>query len=233
MMKPSMIFRSLLMLPVLFALSCGGGSEDSQPPEEIKNPPAKSVGTLPANGEPCSDYEPIEGNETEVSVLFTWNAAQLADRYILLVQDGSAEVFNESFTALSADVNLSRGVTYTWSITSVNENGQTSGDTSSFTTPGTPEGNYAPYPAAISVDFDEVNTSMNVSWIGSDEDGDDLTYDIFVYEEGSLIEEQENLTVLSLDPISYLPGYEYTIAVNTKDSFGNSTEAIRNELAPE
>lgn len=233
MTKPSIIFRYLLLLPVLFALSCGGGSEDPQPPVETKNPPAKTVGTLPANGEPCSDYEPIEGNESEVSVLFTWNAAQLADRYILLVQDGGTEVFNESFTALSASVNLGRGVTYTWSITTVNEDGQTSGDTYSFTTPGTPEGNYAPYPAAISVDFDEVNTSMSVSWIGNDEDGDDLTFDVFVYEEGSLMEEKVNLTVLSLDPISYLPGYEYTIEVITKDGFGNSTKAIYDELAPE
>jgi hypothetical protein len=233
MMKPYMIFRYFLMLPVLFALSCGGGSEDSQPPGETKNPPAKTVGTLPANGEPCSDYEPIEGNETKVSVLFTWNAAQLADRYILQIQDENTEVFNESFTSLSASVNLNRGVTYTWSVTTVNDNGQTSGDTYSFTTPGTPEGNYAPYPAAISVDFDEMNTSMSVSWIGSDEDGDDLTFDVFVYEEGSLIAEQENLTVLSLDPISYLPGYEYSIEVNTKDDFGNSTKAIHAELAPE
>ena len=146
----SLVFSMLILL-----VSCsdgdGGGVSDDGP----EPPPAKAIGTLPANGEPCSDYEDVASDDSRVSVLFNWNVAQFADSYVLTVLEGSTEVFSNTFSTLSAKVELDRGKTYRWSVTSVNGDGQTGGDSNSFTTPGTPVGNFAPYTAEITVAFDQ------------------------------------------------------------------------------
>lgn len=217
----SLIFSMLILL-----VSCsdgGGGSDDGPepPPPQNETPPAKAVGALPANGEPCSDYEEVVGDDSLVSVLFNWNAAQFADSYILTVLEGSSQVFNNSFTTLSASVELDRGKTYMWSVTSVNENGQTNGDSYSFTTPGVPIGNFAPYTAEITVMFDEATSEMTVSWVGSDEDGDPLTYDVKVFEEGMSIFESLDLAVSEIGPLSFTSNADYEVEVISRDDSGN------------
>ena len=228
-----MCMKYLLLIPVLACLSCGGGGDDPQPPVETKNPPSKAVGTLPANGEPCSDYELIEGNVTEVSVSFSWNSAQFATQYRLDVIRNGTAVYSTTGTARTAQVTLSRGTTYTWSVTALNDDGQTPGDSYSFTTPGTPESNFAPYPAAITLTFDASAGTLLVSWTGNDQDGDPLVFDALVYEDGSLIAEAENLATPGLGPLSYRPDSEYTVEVTSRDSFGNETGSAVTETAPE
>ncbi len=215
----------LIFLVSMLFVSCSDGGDGDEGPEEppIQNetPPAKAVGTLPANGEPCSDYEEVASDDSRVSVRFTWNAAQFAESYTLTVLEGNNQVFNNSFSTLNTNVELDRGKTYSWSVTSVNEDGQTTGDSYSFTTPGVPIGNFAPYTAEIMVVFDEATSEMAVSWVGSDEDGDPLTYDVRVFEEGESIFESLDLTSTEIAPISFTLSTDYGIEVISKDDSGN------------
>ncbi len=231
------IKRTLLRFAVVFVVlqfSCsdsGGGSEE--PPEDQITPPAKAVGILPVNGEPCSDYQEIVDDNTKVLVAFGWNTAELAQSYILVISEGSTELFRNSFSTLKAEAQLDRGKTYTWQVISVNEDGQTNGDTFSFTTPGTPVGNFAPYAAGITIQFNIESLEMTVSWIGSDEDGDQLTYDVTVWENESILIEEIDYTLNSIDSTVFKSGANYSVEVVSKDSFGNFSISEASGEAPE
>nr|WP_299338163.1 hypothetical protein [Allomuricauda sp.] len=227
------------LLVVMMVLSCSSGGEDSpeppvvEPPIETINVPAKAVGVLPANGEPCSEYETVPTDASKVLVAFQWNEAQFAQSYVLVALEDNMEVFRDTFTALQAAVELDRGRTYTWRLISRNNDGETVGDTYSFTTPGTPIGNYAPYAAAITLAFDTNTLELSVSWVGSDEDGDTLVYDVTLRENNGILVQMEDLNQDFLDPVPYLVGAEYTVEVISKDPQGNFSVSITNEKAPE
>lgn len=229
-------FRVLVFLTMILLVSCSdggeGGEDPQEPPTQNETPPAKAVGTLPANGEPCSDYEEVTEDDSKVSVLFNWNTAQFADSYMLMVLEGSNQVFSNSYTTLSANVELDRGKTFSWSVTAVNEDGRTNGDTYSFTTPGTPIGNFAPYTAEITVTFDEMASEMTVSWVGSDEDDDVLTFDVEVFEGGQSIFDSVDLTLSDVGPIVYVPDTDYTVEVISRDGFGNFSLARLDVTSP-
>lgn len=232
----NMKIRLLVFLALIFLVSCEeemSSEEPVEPPIQNETPPAKAVGTLPVNGEPCSDYEEVSGDDSKVSVLFNWNSAQFADSYVLTVLEGNNQVFTGSFTTLNANVELDRGKTFSWSVTSVNEDGQTNGDTNSFTTPGTPIGNFAPYTAEISISFDEGTSEMTVTWVGSDEDGNELTFDVEVFEEGQSVFDSVNLTSTSIGPIGYMLDTDYTVEVISRDGFGNFSVARLEVTSPD
>ena len=231
-LKPTIIkLFGVTMIGILF--SCGGGGGGEEPPIEQKNPPAKAIGVLPANGEPCSDYEEVSGSDTKVLILFKWNAAQFAQSYEVVVSDGNNEIARKSVGTLETKIELDRGKTYSWQINSINGDGEATSNTNSFTTPGVPVGNYVPYAAEITIGFDTVNLEMTVSWVGNDADGDELTYDITVWENGSIILEETDYAQDSFDPITIKNGEIYTVEVISKDSFGNSSISTTSEEAPE
>lgn len=224
---------------VMMVFSCSSSGDDSpeppvvEPPIETINLPAKAVGVLPANGEPCSEYETVSNDASKVLVAFQWNSAQFAESYLLVILEDNTEVFRDTFTALQASAELNRGRTYTWRLISRNNGGETVGDTYSFTTPGTPIGNYAPYAAAISLAFETNTLELSVSWVGSDEDGEALVYDVTLRENNEIQVEMEDLTQDFLDPIPYLVGAEYTVEVISRDPQGNFSISITNEKALE
>lgn len=227
------IITLLLFIPVVSLLSCDDGGGGSEEPPVPTNPPAKAVGVLPANGEPCSDYDEVTDDDSKVLVAFSWNAAQFAQSYILVISEGASEVFRNSFNSLDTAVQLDRGKTYTWLVISVNEDGQTNGDTFSFTTPGTPIGNFAPYAAQITIAFDTNTLEMSVSWVGSDADDDTLTYDVSVWENESILVEEKDYTLASINPITFIGGAHYSVEVISKDSSGNFSISTASNGAPD
>tara|TARA_R110002111_G_scaffold75940_7_gene120338 strand:+ start:239 stop:943 length:705 start_codon:yes stop_codon:yes gene_type:complete len=232
-MTKSIIINAILVLSSLL-FSCSGGSDSAKEPivKEV-NPPTKAIGILPVNGEPCSDYEAVSGNDAQVSISFSWQEAEYAQNYELVVNEGGNEVFRNIFNALVAKVTLNRGKVYTWNIISKNSDGQTNSDTMSFAAPGTPVGNYVPYAAEIAIIFDVTTADLNTSWIGKDEDGDVLTYDVVVKEEGETIAEFNDLTVDTLDPIATSPNMLYTVEVISKDISGNYSISEFSAISPE
>lgn len=232
-MTKSIVVNAILVLSFLL-FSCSGGSDSAKEPivNEV-NPPAKAIGILPVNGEPCSDYEPVSGNDDQVSISFSWQEAEFAQNYELVVNEGSNEVYRNIFNELVAKVSLIRGKVYTWNVIAKNSDGQTNSDTMSFATPGTPVGNFVPYAAEITITFDVTTSDLNASWVGKDEDGDVLTYDVVVKEEGETIVEFNDLTVVSLDPIATTPSTLYTVQVISKDVSGNFSISEFSAISPE
>ena len=221
-MTKSIIISAIIVLSSLL-FSCSGSSDSAKEPiiDEV-NPPAKAIGILPVNGEPCSDYEAVSGNDAQVNISFSWLEAEYAQNYELVVYEGGNEVSRNVINALNAKVSLNRGTAFTWNVIAKNSDGQTNSDTMSFVTPGTPIGNFVPYAAEINLVFD-TSTDLNVSWVGKDEDGDVLTYDVVVKEEGETLAEFNDLSVETLDPIATSPNMLYTVQVVSKDAFGNSS----------
>lgn len=229
------IFRFPYFPMLALMLACGGGSGGEQPapePEPSNDLPTKVVGTIPANGEPCSDYEELTSDISKVEIFFSWNSAKYTNSYELVIMEGDSEIFRNTYTVLETRVALERGKTFSWSIRSINEFGETSGDTYSFTTPGTPIGNYAPYAAQITLGFDIATLEMSINWNGSDEDNDGLTYDITIMENENIILEEVGLVVDTLDPIPFIGGYNYSAEVISRDTSGNFSVSRSSAIAP-
>lgn len=229
------IFRIIYCSIFIILSSCGGGGGGEQPPPEPEpsnDLPLKVTGTLPVNGEPCSDYEEVPSDDSMVLIAFNWNEAQFADNYELAVMEGSSEVFSNIYSNLEAQVELQRGKTYTWSVTAINEFGQTPGNTYSFTTPGIRVGNYAPYAAEINVEFNTETMEMSISWVGSDEDSDALVYDVRVWEDNNLLLEEVEYSLDVLEPIIFMNTRKYSVEVISKDTAGNFSISTYSVEAP-
>lgn len=196
------------------------------------NTPDMAQGTLPENGESCADVEAVSGEPLKVAVLFQWTSSEFADDYELKVFESLNEIFSDTLASLEATVELDRGKSYFWSITAKNGDGETVSSTFSFTTPGEPIGNYVPYAAVITVEFNTTTSEMEVFWAGSDEDGDTLMYDLVIKEDKKILMELSNLSTDSLDAIPFIPSSAYNIEVTSKDNFGNFSISKHNEIAP-
>tara|TARA_R110002153_G_scaffold7399_3_gene33302 strand:+ start:1299 stop:2000 length:702 start_codon:yes stop_codon:yes gene_type:complete len=233
-----MIYKTLkyftgLALVFVSLNSCDKSTPTDTEKQVDKPVPTKATGTLPANGEPCSEFEPIPNDDTKVSILFKWNAAQNTVNYELKVLLGNEQAATTTVGGQEATVNLDRGKTYTWTVTSKNESGSTVSDTYSFTTPGLSEGNYAPYSAEILTEFETVEKLLTVSWIGSDEDGDDLTYDVIITENETVILEEIDFVNTSISGIGYTNNTNYTINIISKDGTGNFSVSEVSVKSPE
>ena len=208
---------------IFLVVSCNdsAASDPNTDSEPQMNLPGKVQGTLPINGEPCSEFEEVDGELSKALIFFEWDSTPFAQNYEIRIFNGGNQVFIESTSSLASNAILDKGKSYTWSIIAKNAYGETTSDTFSFTTPGEPIGNFAPYAAQITLNFASDTTEMSISWIGSDEDGDTLTYDVRLWENDELFMEFNDLTISSLDPISVNPTYTYMVEVVSIDNPGN------------
>ncbi len=214
-------FKKYIFLLLIVGLGSCGGSDSSDPAPDEPNFPGKAQGTLPANGEPCSEFEEVPGDPSKASIFFKWTSAEFTRDYELKVFEGQNEVLREIFTSLETSIVLDKGKSYSWSVTTKNDEGETSSDTFSFTTPGEPVGNYAPYAAEITISFNIATSQMSLSWLGSDEDGDSLTYDVSIWQDGELLVTFNDLLSGAVDNVAVVQQSQYDIEVTSKDGFGN------------
>ena len=233
MIIKSLKYISFIILFSLIFTSCDKGTSTETEKQVDKPLPTKVQGTLPANGEPCSDFIPVPNDDSKVSIQFKWNASQHTINYDLSVLEGSQEVAKTTVGALETSVTLERGKTYSWTVTSKNETGNTVSDTYSFTTPGQAIGNYAPYAAEIVLDFDTENQVLKVSWEAVDEDGDSLTFDVEILEDETLLRDESDLTANSIEGITYINGTSYSVKVISKDFLGNFSVSEKTSTSPE
>ena len=230
-------FFVLFLIINLVLLSCGGSSGSDDPVDDDPDPvqllPEKASALIPANGEPCSEFEEVSGQADKALIFFQWRNAPNTSSYRISVLENGSQVATENLNTTQTEIVLDRGKTYTWTVTAINSDGETISDTFSFTSPGVAIGNYAPYAAEISVEFDTMNMEMDISWVGSDEDGDPLTYDVEVLQEGVGIELFTELSTESLDPLAFIPGDNYEISVTSRDDAGNFSVSVLQIQAPE
>ena len=226
---------TLLVVGLLNGCTKSSGSEDetSKNPlkEELKSP-EKSNALLPENGDTCAEFDSIESEPDKASVFFSWTEADRSDTYVLEVFESDTLIKSITVEDTEAVMILDKGKLYSWTITSKNFAGEAKSDTYSFTTPGEPIGNFVPYTAKITMDFDTTNNRLSISWVGSDQDGDKLTYNVKVEEDQETILEQSDLTVSSVEPITIVPGKGYKVEVISFDEYGNYSKAESSKTAP-
>lgn len=166
----------------LIAVSCskdtpGGGGGGTTPTPTAKTP-GKAVLTSPANNKTCEEVN------TSGQVTFSWNASTDTDKYDLKITNLNTQgVTNQNnITTTSKAVTLTKGIPYSWSITSKNEGTKTTtSDTWQFYLAGDGVVNYAPFPAtAVSpspgASVARTSGKVTIEWSGSDADDDTLTY---------------------------------------------------------
>jgi hypothetical protein len=155
----------------------GGGGGGTTPTPTAKTP-GKAVLTSPENNKTCEEVN------TSGQVTFSWNASTDTDKYDLKITNLNTQgVSNQNnLTTTSKAVTLSKGIPYSWSITSKNEGTKTTtSDTWQFYLAGDGVVNYAPFPAtAVSpspgASVARTGGKVTVEWSGSDADDDSLTY---------------------------------------------------------
>jgi hypothetical protein len=225
-------FLSSLLICLTILYSCSSESSNDSNETDIENPatlPGKPVGILPINAETCSDFEEVPGETDKAIIYFSWSVADNASSYVMEVFESGSKVNTSTVGTTSTKLTLDKGKSYSWTVTAINQDGENTSNTFSFITPGQPISNFAPYAAEISVDFDSANHEMTITWVGSDEDNDPLTYDVIIMENGITLEQYEDLTESGIAPISVSINATYTIKVTSKDNFGNfsvSTQSI-------
>ncbi len=166
----------------LIAVSCskdtpGGGGGGTTPTPSAKTP-GKAVLTSPANNKTCEEVN------TSGQVTFSWNASTDTDKYDLKITNLNTQgVTNQNnITTTSKAVTLTKGIPYSWSITSKNEGTKTTtSDTWQFYLAGDGVVNYAPFPATAvrpspGASVARTSGKVTVEWSGSDADDDTLTY---------------------------------------------------------
>ena len=155
----------------------GGGGGGTTPTPTAKTP-GKAVLTSPANNKTCEEVN------TSGQVTFSWNASTDTDKYDLKITNLNTQgVTNQNnITTTSKAVTLTKGIPYSWSITSKNEGTKTTtSDTWQFYLAGDGVVNYAPFPAtAVSpspgASVARTSGKVTIEWSGSDADDDTLTY---------------------------------------------------------
>lgn len=216
----------VLFVVLLLIVSCGGGSDSIV--ERKINLPGTPVLSLPINGETCGDYTVVAGNAAKAEISFSWATTAYATSYVLVVNQAGTEVVNQEITTTSYKVVLDKGKTYSWTVTAKNKDGVKASATNSFSTPGTPVGNYVPYAAVINFSVNR-NTSMaTLSWVGKDEDSNasELKYDIEIKKDNTVVQSLTNQSQTSVTDFAAILNATYQIKINTIDKYGSYSNSV-------
>jgi hypothetical protein len=173
----------IFILLVSLVTSCGGS--DSPPPTPTINAPGKSVLIAPASARTCELG--TNTTTTQSTVAFSWNSASDTDSYELRITNlNTSEIVTQTgITTTSATATLTRGIPYSWSITSKNKGATTTvSDIWKFYLAGVGVTNYAPFPAAAvsplpGTTVTPTNGKVTLTWDTSDVDGGSLTHTLY------------------------------------------------------
>ncbi len=160
----------------LFAImlfnSCGGGIDQEDDEDAI--PKSVSLNS-PSQNEVCVG----NGTGSVVTQNIQWSSAQYATSYSLsiFVSDGTTNVAGSPFkvTGTSKEVNLASGKAYSYKVTAVNKQGTSNSPTWAFTTRGIAVVNSVPQ-AITTIEVNKDRLSIRFS----DNDGDAMTYDVYI-----------------------------------------------------
>ncbi|WP_310595916.1 hypothetical protein [Flavobacterium sp.] len=226
------IYNILSFFLFVFLVSCGGS--DPGPSTPTINNPGKSVLIAPASGRTCE--EGTNTTTTQSTVSFSWNSASDTDTYDLKITNlNTQEVTTQTgITTTMKDVTLTRGLPYSWTITSKNKGTTTTvSDTWKFYLAGNGVTNYAPFPAsAVSplpgVVVTPTNGNVTLSWETSDVEGSALTYTLYfdtIDGKQSPLDTNKNLTTKS-KAVAVNANTVYYWRVITSDGNNISTSVV-------
>lgn len=231
-----MKLNHLLVVLSIFVLlpSCGGGDSSEPTPVPIIKTPGKSMLVSPANARTCE--EGTNSNQTQSTVAFSWNSAADTESYELKITNlNNQEVITQSgITTTSTTASLTRGIPYSWTITSKNKGATTTiSDTWKFYLAGIGVTNYAPFPAAAlsplpGATVTPTNGKITLSWDTSDVDGGSLTHTLYfdtVDGKQTAIATNTNLTVKTKE-VTVAPNTVYYWRVVTSDGTNSATSVV-------
>jgi hypothetical protein len=229
-MKP--LHLPIFIMIVSLVTACGGS--DSPPPTPVINPPGKSVLIAPASARTCELG--TNTTATQSTVAFSWNSASEANSYDLKVTNlNTQEVSSQTgITVTNTTVALTRGMPYSWTITSKNKGTSTTvSDTWKFYLAGNGVTNYAPFPASATSPSPGAmvtpnNGKVTLSWDTSDVDGDTLTYTLFIDTvdgKQTVLDPNKNLTVKTKE-VSVVANTIYYWRIITSDGVNTSTSVV-------
>jgi hypothetical protein len=181
-MKPTPFL--LALFTIVFLVSCGGSDPGPAPVPVIKTP-GKAGLIGPANARTCE--EGTNTTATQSTVAFSWNSASDTDSYELRITNlNTSEIVTQTgITTTSVTATLTRGIPYSWSITSKNKGATTTvSDIWKFYLAGVGVTNYAPFPAAAvsplpGTTVTPTNGKVTLTWDTSDVDGGSLTHTLY------------------------------------------------------
>jgi len=225
---------SILML----ASSCGKKiptpeTEEIQQPEPPTPPkPEVRVGKssliYPNANETCLSGVEIS---TELSkVTFSWSKADEALTYEIHLKNlMTGTVLKRTTTERSIELELSRGIPYSWFIISLNGTIGAQSDTWKFYNAGPIGIYYPPFPADQLIPVNgatvgHVKGKINISWEGSDVDKDIVDYDLYLSTDPSPALYQSKVVSNKLE-VSISPAKRHFWKVKTRDSRGNVSES--------
>jgi hypothetical protein len=229
-MKTSIALISLFFLALI--TSCGGS--DSGPSTPVINSPGKSVLIAPVNNKICENG--TNSSTTQSTVAFSWNSASDTETYDLKISNlNTQEVTTQAgVTTTTKDVVLTRGVPYSWSITSKNKGTTTTvSDTWKFYLAGNGVTNYAPFPASAvnplpGVVVTPTNGKVTLTWETSDVEGSMLTYTLYfdtIDGKQTPLDANKNLTN-KFKEVSVNSNTVYYWRVVTSDGTNTSTSVV-------
>lgn len=113
-----------VLCSVVFFTSCTKDPIEPDPPVAVESPPGAFTLSAPAQG-------------TELptaSVSFSWSISNNATSYQLVIKQGSTVVHNQTYSGISATVNLQLGQSYSWEVTASNNDGSRKSTSQIFST---------------------------------------------------------------------------------------------------
>ena len=227
------IHNLIALFTFVFLMSCGGG--DSGPaPEPIIKTPGKSILVAPANAKTCEAG--TNTTATQSTVAFSWSGTSDTDSYDLKITNlNNSEVVTQTgITATSTTATLTRGIPYSWSITSKNKGATTTvSDSWKFYLAGVGVTNYAPFPAEAIVPLPgttvtPANGKIILTWNTSDVDGGTLTHTLYfdtVDGKQTPLVANTNLTVKTKE-VSVAANTIYYWRVATSDGTNTATSVV-------
>ncbi|REG90732.1 glycoside hydrolase family 78 protein [Flavobacterium aquicola] len=209
----------------LLAISCGGGSDDSE--TETKNTaPTVPVLTLPPDNKLCVDN----------TVSFEWNKSTDTNNdnityKIEIAKDNQFTQIIETAegTSTSTELELEKNTAYYWRIKATDDEGVSSDYSAAykFYTAGDAEVNHLPFLPELTAP--EINASVNtataaLTWNATDADAEDvLTYEVyFGTSNPPNVKINENNTTKT-EEVTLEPATEYFWKVVVKDNKGGET----------
>lgn len=229
-MKTSITLIGLFFLVLL--TSCGGSDSGSSTP--ANSSPSKSVLIAPANNTTCETG--TTNSTTQSTVSFSWNIASNTETYDLKIVNLNTQEVNSQtgITTTTKEVSLSRGVPYSWTITSKNKGTTTTvSETWKFYLAGNGVTNYAPFPASALSPLQggvvtPTNGKLTLRWETSDVEGSALTYTLYfdtIDGKQSPLDTNKNLSTNSKE-VSVNPNTVYYWRVATSDGNNIATSIV-------
>ena len=235
------LYRITGLILSVFALlgfvhcSSGSGSEGGGPTPVVVEPPTVATPVYPADQTLCAEGRII--SETLSAINFQWQEGLNTDSYTLEITDGNGAKRSITATSGSKEVEVERGMAFSWKIISRSTKTTETASSAifSFFNAGAATENFAPMPARLlspRAGATVSATNLTLEWEGADLDQNIERYTVYLQAEGGEAPEvySGSLSSYSLSGVS---AGVYRWWVDTRDSTGLQSRSEQSEFRVE